>query len=632
MAFVYRSLKNLEEPIKPNNNLNYYENLNLLTELFEKYSNNRNSKNKSKISFGSKSVRNSLNFIDGSNSPGPGSYKLSKSFIKSTFNYNVTSPNDPEGLEGEPSQLFISKDKRFKNLKNSNIDNPSPGYYFADKNNYEPKNLHQYISHLKNFGVYNPFSSKRQISIPTNDLYYEVKDDGGIEVKTNLEEMKNIRNKLGPGSYDIKFNKKNNSIDWSKTKKDLKQKEPETNENNDKKDKKILKNLNINTNISYDESTLPFESTFQDKTNNSTNLLTYNMERFADKICNTEILSQKEKNKKNEIVKGENFPGPGDYNITFNRDAPVNFSNVNNFGSNSSRGLLYPNTKHKIQIGLKNKKSSLIIKNGIKKKKYINNLTNNSFSSETENEGAKLNKENNSYRLHSLHVNSIKEQYINNKNSMISNLGPGTYNPTLSSDLNKKENHIQNFNSLEKRFKINNKETLMVPGVGTYSTLDTYHKNKSNFKSMVPSNIRRRNYYGISAEKIERTKDEIYLDNHRYPHVGEYFPELRNSIEYNVMKNLNNMNKKPCFNYGEKRFFEPKRKYEDENQVGKYNLRQKDKEFEQKVIPFSSNVERNGNFLFISKENANKKNLGPGTYRNNSYFDWNKKSYNILFA
>ena len=94
----------------------------------------------------------------------------------------------------------------------------------------------------------------------------------------------------------------------------------------------------------------------------------------------------------------------------------------------------------------------------------------------------------------------------------------------------------------------------------------------------------------------------------------------------------NSNDKKPCFNYGEKRFFEFKRKYEDDNNVGKYNLSEKEKEITQNIIPFSSSVERNDNRYFLSKGKDNNKQLGPGAYRYDSYFDWNKKSYNILFA
>ena len=230
MAFVFRSPKKLEEKIKPNNNFNFYENFNLLSEMYKKYY-KKNNINKSQISFGSTSLRNSLNFVDGSESPGPGSYKVQKSFIKNSFNENLTSPNDPDGIEGEPTQIFISRERRFNEYNTSNKDNPSPGEYFKDKKNFELNNIKQDLSHLKKFGIYPPYSQKRQISIPTNDCYYEVNNDGEIEVKKDLDKI--INTNLGPGSYNAKYIKKNNnSIDWSKT---AKQKETEKNQKNTKK-------------------------------------------------------------------------------------------------------------------------------------------------------------------------------------------------------------------------------------------------------------------------------------------------------------------------------------------------------------------------------------------------------------
>ena len=640
MAFVFRSSKNLEEQIKPNNNLNFYENLNLLNEIYKKYS-NQNTNNKFLVSFGTKSLRKSLNFKDGSDSPGPGSYRLNKSFLKKSYNQNLTSPTDPDGLEGEPGQLFISKDKRFKELNKNNRDNPSPDQYFREKNTYEENNAHKDLSHLKTFGKYYPFSKKRQISIPTNDLYYEIKDDGEIEVKTDLEKNKN---NLGPGSYNIGVNhKKNNSIDWSKTVKEIKVNDKEIKEKEkekEKNDKKDLGNIKLTKNNTFNESSnLPYESSFNINSNTSTNLLTQNIERYADKICNTEIINQKLKNKKKDLLSlyRDNLPGPGEYDTAFNLDAPINFSNVNNFGSNQSRGLLFPLTTHKIRIGLKNKKTSLIIKNDNKKENDINNNNINksftNYNNTEDNENSFINKNNNYYKLHSLYVNDIKERYLKDKYSFKTKLGPGSYNPSFSSDKNKKESYIQNFNSLEKRF-VENKESYMVPGVGTYSTINSFSPKKTYFKSIVPQNITQRNAKGISAPKLQETKERIYYEKHRHPCVGDYNPEMINSIEYKMYKILRDysQNRKPCFNFGEKRFFEPKRKYEDENQVGKYNLSYKEKEMIQKNIPFSSNVDKNVDKFLVSKEKINNKHLGPGAYRYDSYFDWNKKSYNMIFA
>jgi hypothetical protein len=52
----------------------------------------------------------------------------------------------------------------------------------------------------------------------------------------------------------------------------------------------------------------------------------------------------------------------------------------------------------------------------------------------------------------------------------------------------------------------------------------------------------------------------------------------------------------------------------------------------QNSIPFSSNLEKDSTNVFIPKEQRNRKLIGPGKYRYDSYFDWNKKTYNVLFA
>ena len=625
MAFVYRSLKNLDEPIKPKNNLNYYEN-DMFSEIYKKFS--KNSPNNQFISsFGSKALRKTLNFKDGSDSPGPGSYKIQKTFLKNSFSHNSSSPTDPEGLEGEPTHLFISKAKRFEENNKNNKENPSPCEYFKDKKIVDLKSIRKDSSHLKTFGNYSPFSSKRQISIPTNDLCYNVNNDGEIEVRTDLEKYKN---NLGPGSYNINFHsKKNNSIDWSKTVKEIKDDKKEEIDNKQKKNKSIeIANNSLNI------STIDYDSNLNIKTNTSTNLITHNIDCLTDKICNTEKIPKEKKGKKGIFnLKIEICPGPGDYDTTFNIDAPIKFSNVNNFGSNSSRGILYPLTKNKIRIGSKYDNNSLIIKNENIKGKNINNINNRNLTTDGKEEikNNRLNKIINSYKLHSLYVNEIKEKYVKSKKFLNSNLGPGTYNPPLSIR-NKKENDIQSFNSLDKRFK-EKKDQFDYPGVGEYSTIDSFSPKKTYIKSTIPQYIIRRNSIGISAPKINEEKEKIYNDYHKSPCIGEYYPELIKSIEFNTFKAIQNYNdKKPCFNYGEKRFFEPKRKYEDDNNVGKYNLSGKEKEITQNMIPFSSNVERNDSRYFISKTIDNNKKLGPGAYRYDSYFDWNKKSYNILFA
>ena len=202
-------------------------------------------------------------------------------------------------------------------------------------------------------------------------------------------------------------------------------------------------------------------------------------------------------------------------------------------------------------------------------------------------------------------------------------IGPGSYAPSFSLYKNRNDNDIQSFGVLEKRFK-ENPDKINIPGVGTYSLQKSFIKKKPDYFSPIPSNIVKKDIEGISGSKVQEMKMQIFSENHKQPGVWNYYPEMMNSINYKVYKEANSSGKKPGFISGEKRFFEPKYKYEDENQVGKYNLLFKEKEFNQQASPFGSKAEK---FEYKIKP----KSIGPGAYRYDSYFDWNKKSFNMLF-
>ena len=145
------------------------------------------------------------------------------------------------------------------------------------------------------------------------------------------------------------------------------------------------------------------------------------------------------------------------------------------------------------------------------------------------------------------------------------------------------------------------------------------------FISPIPSNIIKRNSEGISKDKLQEMKMYLNSERNKQPGAGDYCPELVNSLNYKIYKEAKNSEKKPGFNNGQKRFFEPKNKYEDENHVGKYNILPKEKEFSQQIRPFGSKAERNS----FDEERGRNNNIGPA-YRYDSYFDWNKKSFNML--
>ena len=632
MAFVFRSSKNLEEQIKTQNNI-FPVNVPYFSdepEITKKYF-SKNNIIKSMAPFGVKALKESSYQKDNSNNPGPGTYHLPENILKKSFNQNLTSPSDPENIEGSPAQLFISKERRFKNMYKDNKENinQSLSDYNYEKNKilkYSEKKAYPQYPKPKKYKIFDP---NRQISIPSDDFYYQINSKGEVEVRQNNKTNNKNWNNTGPGSYDVKFiSKNNNSIDLSRTVNDIKK-----NKNNDN-DKLIEnKNLKINTQINTFHNFINTESSLNNGGNISTNGMNTNIEKFANKICyttNLNYVEETKKPKKDKLeIKVEDIPGPGDYDITLFMKTPICFSNVTNFGSNASRGLLYPSKDNKILIGHKDNELLPIIKNNNKSFEHNKSLS-------LENKEYDINRRRNKHRnklklpndsnkLNSMYINNLKERNLINKKILMTQVGPGSYDPTTSLYKYKKENDIQNFGALDIRFKEDN-EKMNNPGVGTYSLEGDLIKKKSMFISPIPSNIIKRNSEGISKDKLQEMKMYLNSERNKQPGAGDYCPELVNSLNYKIYKEAKNSEKKPGFNNGQKRFFEPKNKYEDENHVGKYNILPKEKEFSQQIRPFGSKAERNS----FDEERGRNNNIGPA-YRYDSYFDWNKKSFNMLF-
>ena len=632
MAFVFRSSKDRAEQINTKNNIfplniPYF---NDEPEITKKYF-SKNNVIKSMAPFGVKALKEPLYQKNNSKIPGPGTYQLPENILKKSFNPNLTSPSDPENIEGSPAQLFISKERRFKNMYKNNTENINQS---LSDYNYEKKQISKY-SEKKTYPQYPKpkkykiFDPNRQISIPSDDFYYQINKEGDIEVKQNDKTNDKNLNNIGPGSYDAKLiQKNNNSIDWSRTVNDIKK-----NKNMDN-DKLIgNKNLKINTQINTNHKFINTESSFDNGGNNSTYAMNTNVEKFANKICyttNLNYIEETKKPKKDKLeIKVEDIPGPGDYDITLFMKTPICFSNVTNFGSNASRGLLYPNKDNKILIGHKDTELLPIIKNN--NKNFENNKSS-SLENKENDKNRKRNKNinklklpNDSYKLNLMYINNLKERNLINKKILKTQVGPGSYDPSTSLYKYKKDNDIQNFGSLDIRFK-EDYEKMNNPGVGTYSIEGDLIKKKHMFISPIPPNITKRNSEGISKAKLQEMKMYLNSEKNKQPGAGDYYPELVNSLNYKIYKGAKNSEKKPGFNNGQKRFFEPKNKYEDENYVGKYNILPKEKEFSQQISPFGSKAERNS----FDEEKGRNNNIGPA-YRYDSYFDWNKKSYNMLF-
>jgi len=224
----------------------------------------------------------------------------------------------------------------------------------------------------------------------------------------------------------------------------------------------------------------------------------------------------------------------------------------------------------------------------------------------------------------------IKEISKNIKKELNNKIGPGSYNPEKKIK-NSYSYEVGNFGSLERRFPLfpSHDES---PGVGKYYHLETWGpKKKSNtLDKIIPSNISKRIREGISVNKMGLFRDKIMEENHKQPIIGQYSIENINSIESNTRHSISVSRNQPGFGSSFKRFYIFKNQINEKNGVGNYNLKYPEVKKYQQNAAFLGSAGRN------DIDDNKKKNIinpltGPGSYRKDSYFDWNIKSYNILF-
>ena len=209
-----------------------------------------------------------------------------------------------------------------------------------------------------------------------------------------------------------------------------------------------------------------------------------------------------------------------------------------------------------------------------------------------------------------------------------SNLGPGSYN--LMKNFEKKSfNSYGNFSS-EKRFDLSylpqnnigtNDNTVGNPGPGSYNFNDPWIKD-------VRKMIKRHTLVNVE-EEIKKVNNQ--KDKERKPDFNIYQNDKYINIIQNNVKNKSNpyASENMPFLSGEKRFKLSKSYSSEDIGPGKYNLfqkGQKTRKFNSILAPFSSNAERKPTYL----GNSNNE-ISPGQYDKDSYFDWNKKSFNAMF-
>ena len=540
--------------------------------------------------FGSSSIKTTLNPSKPSNAPGPGSYLQSLKKIN-------TLPNS--------SKFFITGDTRFKSSDNHI---PGVGQYnlgINDAQSNTPKKMSSFI--YKKFNLYDFILNEK---LQTSPNKYPIFTNNNITKEENCNNNSKIKNNI----FNLK--KHNNAIDWKKvSKKNLELESINNNsfiiqDNNNKNttnDFVMLTEFNIISNKNEKKDTKEKKDNKENKTEPKQIIYKNNILGFKDNFDSSLINLTSNNNKNKENVE----PGPGTYepkNLNFKLEPKKN--RYQNFGTYESRNM-FPIPKKKFFNG-----------NNIRLN-TDNSINNFRFRKKLDENRNKLNK----YKrlLHNLRFNIIKEQAMLYKKNVQDNLGPGTYSPKNISDLKKN-------NQMAKTLVINEERIPSYidmndnPGVGEYNV-------NGEFKQNVEKNLTLLK----SKQDKEKYDQKIVLENFKKKWKNKQQRrfiriDYTETDEYKIRKQyMHNSLFRPPFNSAVPKFNQEKK---DDANIDIYTNEQDIIDYPPKKInnhlniPFLSKAVRSCNQTIDA--NSEKK-IGPGSYEQKSFFDWNKKSFNVQY-
>ena len=157
--------------------------------------------------------------------------------------------------------------------------------------------------------------------------------------------------------------------------------------------------------------------------------------------------------------------------------------------------------------------------------------------------------------------------------------------------------------------------------MGEYDTLGEYKQNIEKNWSIIKS-----------KKNQERIEHRIMLENHKKKLKKKERKIIRldyiDTEEYRIRKQfMKNMNAfRPPFNSAEPKFKSIKK--DDTNGVLNEEFYYQKKDSKYSKVPFLSKAKRKSNEVIDS--NSIEK-VGPGSYEQKSFFDWNKKSFNVQY-
>jgi hypothetical protein len=554
----------------------------------------------SKSPFMSNSNRSDFIFND---NPGPGSYYHDETlinYLKNIQNEKISSQNDKVHLmaKGNTIQLqpnseklgFLNKEKRFKIIQDK--DNvPGPGFYYNNNNKRFKINNNNSLpkkSYEKNYNNLIPTipSMKQQFG-------FDVLENGTLVQKQNPDFYKTFSGEkgdtVGPGSYDIETPKNwlKTGTEWSKfrTTRDFNFKS--------KPNQKSSFNFSLQS-TKYSENTNKSKESLNSSQNN-------NNKKINNKnILNCRIINVKNENKKLPIKKEtfeaviqKNYPGPGYY--------------YDSVKSSQFKNKLVPEFKQffgsKLERFIRKKENNSLGPGQY----FINEINKDSFSKTQKN-----------FAPFSIRAERFSKS-VENKDFP----GPGNYE-TQSSFRKKFLETFSKFGSTEKRFSDNGKTKWQykTPGPGSYIDINT-NSTIGKIKEYTLNNFYKNPIFSIynninkphNLHNLTSKKDVI-------PPIGLYNPDMIYTIDYNVKKRNKENNGKIAFDSGV-----PKEKKEEKSSLGPGYYYKEKKIIKKQIMPPFNQGDIKSKFL-----DSNQMLNGPGQYNLDSYYDWNKKSYNVNFV
>ena len=484
----------------------------------------------------------------------------------------------------------------------------------------------------------NEFQRIPTIPSKIQEFGFDILDNGSLIQKQNPDMYKTFSGEkgdtVGPGSYEIEKpdNWRKTGTEWSKLKverdfnkkiktaKSVSTNLSSTNYsdtwNNTKNSFYSPTQTNFNKKINYTSNETENHTTPNLLTNSSSETIQNKNKPkekniFKCRIINCMRFNGKKINKKEtfETVIRHNYPGPGYYYDPFR----------------TSSFFFRPTPEFKQFFGSKLERFSPT-------NAEQNNLGPGEYFDKS------MNKTSIGFAPFSSKTNRFQSSFIpENKNDIP---GPGEY--TLKS-FTSKPIGIKNqsltpkakFGSNEKRFTdiINNKWKYSIPGPGYYNSEDKKSDLNNKFeKTFYGKNIFKlvNNNYKLNPFQKFIFKKNI-TNKEKSPPIGIYNPAMIFSIDYNNKKKaFEAKNKKVAF-----RSTYDKKKKKIKNKIDPHNINIGPGYYYHEKK--KTNLKPSPQFYISSYEsdkwfkNANP-DVGPGKYDINSYYEWNKKSFNINFV